>query len=520
MITQATTDAPTTRCAIYTRKSTEEGLEQEFNSLDAQREAGEAYVKSQASEGWECLPDRYDDGGFSGGNMERPALQRLLADVEAGKIDCIVVYKVDRLSRSLLDFAKMVETFDRHAVSFVSVTQLINTSTSMGRLMLNVLLSFAQFEREIISERTRDKIAATRRKGKWSGGRPILGYRVVESKLVVDPAEAERVRRIFALYLERDGLVPVVEELARRGWTNKQWTTKKGDVAGGKPFDKNSLWGLLRNVTVTGRVRYKDEVHAGEHAAIIDDDTWRLVQSKLKRNGRNGGSAVRNRQGALLKGLLFCAPCGRAMTATYSTRGAKRYRYYVCNGAQKNGRTSCPSRSIPAGEIERFVVEQIKCIGGDPELVAETIRQATEQSAARAEELAIEERRLRRELAKYHRELSQLSSAAGGGDEIAVARLADLQDQLQDAEHRLLEVAAETERIATAQIDPDSAAAALEEFDAVWEALSPKEQGELLRLLIERIDYDGQEGEIGITFEANEIASLASLNLHEKAPMA
>ncbi len=203
---------PTLRCAIYTRKSTEEGLEQEFNSLDAQRDSGENYIKAQVEEGWVILPDRYDDGGFSGGNMDRPALKRLMADVEAGRIDCIVVYKVDRLSRSLLDFAKMVETFDKHRVSFVSVTQHINTSTSMGRLMLNVLLSFAQFEREIISERTRDKIAATRRKGKWCGGMPLLGYNVVDAKLVVDPDEAEQVRQIFRLYLELEGLVRVVEE--------------------------------------------------------------------------------------------------------------------------------------------------------------------------------------------------------------------------------------------------------------------------------------------------------------------
>jgi len=239
-LSKAKAGTPVIRCAIYTRKSTEEGLQQEFNSLDAQRESGEAYVASQRSEGWECLPDRYDDGGFTGGNMERPALQQLMADIQAGKIDCVVVYKVDRMTRSLLDFAKIVETFDRHHVSFVAVTQLINTATSMGRLMLNVLLSFAQFEREIISERTRDKIAATRRKGKWSGGMPLLGYDVVETKLVVVPPEAEQVRQIFDLYLASEGLIPVVEELDRRGWRTKRWITKKGTERGGRSFGKNS----------------------------------------------------------------------------------------------------------------------------------------------------------------------------------------------------------------------------------------------------------------------------------------
>src|SRR6202142_2100722 len=211
------------RCAIYTRKSTEEGLEQAFNSLDAQRESADAYIASQQQEGWTCLPERYDDGGFTGGNMERPALQRLLADIQAGRIDCVVIYKVDRLSRSLLDFARLMETFEQHQVSFVSVTQLFNTATSMGRLVLNVLLSFAQFEREIIAERTRDKIAATRRKGKWAGGRPLLGFDVDPrgGRLLVNADEAERVRAIFALYLEHEALLPVVQELERRGWANK-----------------------------------------------------------------------------------------------------------------------------------------------------------------------------------------------------------------------------------------------------------------------------------------------------------
>jgi site-specific DNA recombinase len=254
---------PAIRCAIYTRKSTEEGLEQEFNSLDAQRESGEAYIKSQAHEGWECLPGHYDDGGFTGGNMERPALKRLLADIEAGKIDCVVVYKVDRLSRSLLDFARMMETFEKHHVSFVSVTQQFNTASSMGRLVLNVLLSFAQFEREIISERTRDKIAAARRKGKWAGGHPLLGYDIDPQgfKLVVNEDEAFRVRTIFDLYLEHQAMIPVIKELDRRGWLNKRWTTRKGHERGGKPFTKTSLHKLLTNVAYIGKVRYKDEVH-------------------------------------------------------------------------------------------------------------------------------------------------------------------------------------------------------------------------------------------------------------------
>ena len=233
--------------------------------MDAQRESGEAYIASQKAEGWRCLPGAYDDGGFTGGNMERPALKRLLADIAAGKIDCVVVYKVDRLSRSLLDFARIMEVFEQRKVSFVSVTQQFNTATSMGRLVLNVLLSFAQFEREIIGERIRDKIAANRRKGKWTGGTPILGYDVDRTgprpKLAVNAAEAARVREIFALYLKHGALLPVVEELVARGWMNKTWKTKAGEPVGGRPFDKCSLYALLTNPLYVGQVKHKEQVY-------------------------------------------------------------------------------------------------------------------------------------------------------------------------------------------------------------------------------------------------------------------
>ncbi len=315
-----TMPAPTgklVRCAIYTRKSTEEGLEQEFNSLDAQRESGEAFIASQKAEGWVCNPDHYDDGGYTGGNLERPALKRLLADIEAGRIDCVVVYKVDRLSRSLFDFARMMETFETHRVSFVSVTQHFNTTHSMGRLTLNILLSFAQFEREIISERTRDKIAAARRKGKWSGGHPVLGYDLIfspgGSKLVVNDDEAKRVRTVFDLYLRHEKLIPVVQELERRGWSTKAWKTRKGQARGGRPFDKNGLFKMLTNPVYLGKVKYRDELHAGEHAAIVDDQIWQRTQTILRRNGRNGGAAVKNKYGALLRGLVRCVPCDASM---------------------------------------------------------------------------------------------------------------------------------------------------------------------------------------------------------------
>ncbi|MDG2127321.1 MAG: recombinase family protein [Fuerstiella sp.] len=400
---KAATVSPTMRCAIYTRKSTEDGLEQEFNSLDAQRLAGENYIRSQVDEGWEIIPDEYDDGGFTGGDMDRPALQRLMSNIKEGKIDCVVVYKVDRLSRSLLDFSRILETFDQHNVAFVSVTQQFNTANSMGRLMLNVLLSFAQFEREIISERTRDKIAAARRKGKWVGGMPVLGYDVDPrgSKLVVNDDEAVRVRTIFDLYLQHQSLITVIRELDNRGWVSKRWVTKKGVERGGKTFTKTSLHKVLTNVTYRGKVRYKDEVHEGEHEAIVDPDVWQQVQTVMQRNGRTGGAKVRNKFGALLKGLLRCVACDSAMTPTHTTKnGNKRYRYYVCCHAQKRGWHNCPSPSIPATEIERFVVDQIRSIGRDSDLIRETASQVHEQANSQLVVLEAEQASLERELAR------------------------------------------------------------------------------------------------------------------------
>jgi site-specific DNA recombinase len=365
----------TVRCAIYCRKSTDEGLDKDFNSLDAQRECGEAYIRSQAHEGWQCVSDHYSDGGFTGGNMDRPALKRLLADIEAGRINTVLTYKVDRLSRSLLDFARMMETFEKHNVAFVSVTQQINTGTSMGRLMMNVLLSFAQFEREIIGERTRDKIAAARRKGKWAGGHPILGYDIDPQalKLLVNEIEAGQVRTIFELYLKHEALIPVVQELAKRGWLNKRWTTRKGQERGGKMFTKTSLHKLLTNVVYTGKIKHKSETHDGEHTGIVSPEIWQRVQTILRRNAVSGGALIRNKFGALLKGLVRCVPCNCAMTPSHTTRnGNRRYRYYTCSGAQKRGWGTCPSKAVPAAQLEKLILQQIRAIGKDPALVAQT----------------------------------------------------------------------------------------------------------------------------------------------------
>lgn len=503
----------TIRCAIYTRKSTEEGLEQEFNSLDAQRESGEAYIASQMHEGWTCVPTRYDDGGYTGGNMDRPALKQLMADIEAGKIDCVVVYKVDRLSRSLLDFSRMMEKFDNAGVSFVSVTQQFNTTCSMGRLTLNILLSFAQFEREIISERTRDKIAASRRKGKWSGGMPLLGYGVDAdtSKLIVDPDEAKRVRAIFDLYLEHRSLLKVVDELERKAWVTKQWTTKKGTLRGGKVFNKTNLHRLLTNITYIGKLRYKDEVHEGEHDAIVDLEIWRQVQASLNKNARSGGGDVRNRFGALLKGILRCSACNCAMVPSHSTKpGGKRYRYYVCNQAQKRGWDKCPSKSVPAGEMERFVVDQIRCIGRDPKLISEVIQRSHHEIGGQTESLVDEERMLRRNLQRWQTELSEVvrKLPVGQTDSVLLGVLADLQDRVRDGEMRLAQIRIELDSLQRLTINSTDAAQALQRFDEVWESLPPRKQCELVQLLVRLVEYDGGAGKLSISFHASGIQTL------------
>jgi len=288
------------RCAIYTRKSTEEGLQQEFNSLDAQREASEAFIASQKNEGWQVITDHFDDGGYTGGNMDRPALKRLLAAVEAGSVDCVVVYKVDRLSRSLMDFARIVEIFDRNNVSFVAVTQQFNTTSSLGRLTLNILLSFAQFEREIISERTRDKMSGARRKGKWIGGHPVLGYDIDPKggRIMVNPKEAEQVRTLFNLYLSEGSTLPALQEAQRRGFLSKQWTTEDGKVRGGKSFTRGLLHSTLTNVLYTGMVDHKGVLYKGEHEGIVDQTTWDRVQEMLKRNGSDKGASVNSESAA------------------------------------------------------------------------------------------------------------------------------------------------------------------------------------------------------------------------------
>src|SRR5512144_3161481 len=335
------------RCGVYTRVSTDERLDMEFNSLDAQREAALSYIASQKHEGWILVGDRYDDGGFSGGTMDRPALQRLLRDVETGRIDVVVVYKVDRLSRSLIDFARIVEVFDKHNVSFVSITQQFNTTTSMGRLTLNILLSFAQFEREVIGERIRDKFAASRRKGMWMGGTPPLGYDVRDRKLAVNETEADLVRLIFSRFLRVGSATQLAQELRRAGHATKSWTTQDGKLRLGKPIDKGALYKILKNRLYLGEAVHKGTPYVGEHEAIIDRATWDKVHAILAENTVARANGTRAQTPALLRGLIF-APGGRAMTPSHSRKNGRLYRYYVSSDAIRQGYSECAVPSVPA----------------------------------------------------------------------------------------------------------------------------------------------------------------------------
>ena len=349
------------RCAVYTRKSSEEGLEMEFNSLDAQREACEAYIVSQKAEGWVPVPDSYNDGGVSGGTLERPGLKRLLADIEAGKIDVVVVYKIDRLSRALLDFAKLVEVFDRHQVTFVSVTQSFNTTTSMGRLTLNVLLSFAQFEREVIGERIRDKFAASRKKGMWMGGYVPLGYQVSNRKLLINETEAFAVRHIFQRFTELGSATKLAAELKTEGIVTRR----------GKAIDKGFLYKLFKNRIYIGDAVHKGTAYPGEHQAIIAKDLWDKVCGILKESPRTRASKTRYSAPALLKGLLF-APSGLAMTPTHTRRHGKRYNYYITTSVIKMGPDTCTIRRVPAAEIEAVVIREVRKLLLAPEVIVQT----------------------------------------------------------------------------------------------------------------------------------------------------
>jgi site-specific DNA recombinase len=386
--------SPKRRCAIYTRKSSEEGLEQEFNSLHAQREACEAFIRSQRHEGWTLLPQAYDDGGISGGTLERPALLQLLADIQAGKVDLVVVYKVDRLTRSLADFAKIVEVFDAQGASFVSVTQQFNTTTSMGRLTLNMLLSFAQFEREVTGERIRDKIAASKAKGMWMGGVAPLGYDVKDRKLIINDAEANTVRHIFRRYLALGSVHLLRDELADAGIRSKlRPQMQNPKQRGGQNFSRGALYTLLQNRLYRGEIAHQGQVYPGEHTAIVAPELWDAAQAQLQTNRAERRTRARADSASLLTGLLTDSD-GHRLTPTHATKNGRRYRYYVSQAAQQGERSSAPTLRIPAADLERAVSNRIQQLLSQPADILKIIAsfiddgEAQRRCLTRAEQMA------------------------------------------------------------------------------------------------------------------------------------
>jgi site-specific DNA recombinase len=363
------------RCAIYTRKSSEEGLEQEFNSLDAQRLSAENYILSQSHEGWILVNDHYDDGGYSGGTLERPALKRLFNDIKAGKIDCIIVYKIDRLTRSLADFSEIIKILDEYNVSFVAVTQSFNTANSMGRLMLNVLLSFAQYERELTGERIRDKFDASCKKGMWMGGCIPIGYDLKDRRLTINEDEAKIIRILFNTFIENGSVTETYRELNDLGFKTKTWIASSGKIHKGKNFNKCNVRNILNNELYIGKINHKGNIYDGLHNAIISDEVWQKAQ-KLLKSKVVIVSMPKSRisQAPLLKGIMNCGICGNKMTPTYTSKNGRKYRYYICQAKMKGNNDECQVGRIPAKETEELVINQVLNILQKPEIISQTVK--------------------------------------------------------------------------------------------------------------------------------------------------
>jgi site-specific DNA recombinase len=489
-----------TRVAIYTRKSVTDGLDQEFNSLHAQRESIELYVRAFEGVGWRVIPVSYDDGGFSGATTDRPAFQRLMADMRAGKVDVIAVYRLDRLSRSLVDFVGLLHEFEQHDVSFLSVTERYDTSSPTGTFVLQLLAMFAQMERATIALRTRDKVAASRRRGMWTGGRPVLGYDVVDKKLVVNPTEAEQVRAIFQLYLDHGGVLAAVEELRLRGITNKRWTTKAGVPKGGTLFDKNVLTGFLKNPLYIGAVRSGDDVVEGQHEAIVMRDVWDAVERQFAAQAPRLGARGTKRSKALLAGIARCG-CGAALSRTTSKRPGRTYTYYACSRSTKHGQAACPGQRVPAGELDAFVVKQVRDIGRDPSVIEAAIAADRDQRDVECRRLEVELSEFKAARGRHAGERERVVAAVGEGapPQGLVARIRELDGLVDAADARIVALIQDLAALA-APSDVEGLRAALLEFEGVWDELGQAERAHLMALVLDEVVVDRVTGEAELRF--------------------
>ncbi|MEL7499066.1 MAG: recombinase family protein [Planctomycetota bacterium] len=494
------------RCAIYTRKSHEEGLDQEFNSLDAQRSAAESYIQSQVHEGWKPIATRYDDGGFSGGNIERPALSQLMEDIRYGLIDCVVVYKVDRLSRSLLDFSKLVALFDEHNVSFVSVTQQFNTTTSMGRLTLNILLSFAQFEREIIGERIRDKKLATARQGKYIGGQPKLGLDIIDRRYVVNEDEAKLVRRIFKMLLELASCRKVADKLNAEGLLTKRYETKTGKTFGGTKWIGRRVYDIVTDQKYIGKIVHKGVAYDAEHKAIVSKNQFDAAQNMLAKNKTYTHKHQKQRF-ALLRRMLRCGECGSFIMPAWTKNHGREYRYYTCAKKVKKGYKKCSLPTLPAGEIETLVVDQLREFLRHPEMIAHTFREVA--SCAAKSKLAKEDPRLeelhgRRQTTE--RAIRSLLALDDPDSAFLQTELQRFHAELKVINHSITEI--ESEPNVGRRHHLNDVLDSLKRLDGVWEHLVADEQQRVLNLLIRDISVNKKE--IKVRFRSEGIEQIAS----------
>jgi site-specific DNA recombinase len=501
-------------CAIYTRKSTSEGLDQDFTTLDNQRESAESYITSQKSEGWIILPDRYDDGGYTGANTERPALQALVTDIKEGKINCVVVYKVDRLSRSLLDFVKLLELFEKHNVVFVSVTQAFNTNNSMGRLTLNILLSFAQFEREIISERVKDKMGAARKRGKFIGGMPILGYDIdkVNHRLIVNEKEAALVREIFDLYLKEKSLLSVAIILNDKGCRTKQFVCKNERVFGGTTFKNANIQLTLKNIIYTGKVRYNGELYPGLHTAIISAEIFDKAQTIIANNRVKRADPKNTGISSLLNHLLRCKACNSIMFSTYTCKNDKyKYRYYVCMSAQKRGYKSCPTKSVNAQQIENAVVSSLIKIATDSEIRKGALEDVNKHIQEEIDTFEKKKKALCKDARDLHDKIDNLKeSLKTPNDNTREMELSlkNLTAKYGDYDRLLTEARVKEMALGQKIITDHELEQALIVNSPIWETLFPQEKYRILKLLLKEVNYSAVDGKIELTFNQGGIKFL------------
>jgi site-specific DNA recombinase len=480
------------RCAVYARQSVSENGNGESASISVQREACESFIAAHRAEGWTALPDTYVDQGISGATLQRPGIRRLLDDVAADRVDAIITYKLDRVSRNLADFAALVAMLDRRGIRLVSVTQSFDTKSAIGRLTLGILMSFSEFERSLVSERTRDAVVAARKKGRWTGGLVPLGYALVAGKLVPEPVEAQRVKETFALYLQTGSLIDTAEEMNRRGWTTKATPTRDGGTRGGVAWSKSSVHRVLSSPVYIARTVVDGEAFKAEHEAIVGLDVWQATQERLEANGGEHTRAARYESGALLRGLLFCGHCGSAMSPSCARKGPRVYRYYRCSRALKQGRSACPSKHVSAPAIEAEVVARIAEMAGHPAVVAAVAESARQQLSEKRKTLTAEKRAIEKAL----RAAGEKSAAT------PPERLPALTARVAAHEARRAEIEQGVEALHEIEVDPDHVAATVADFPSLWDAMLPRERRRVVEMIVERVAVNAGRETPAVTFQA------------------